>query len=156
MLKDGPVWALGMMSGTSLDGVDAAMLLTDGVSILEFGETGYRPYTDQERAVLQASLGKWDDTDEAAEIVETAHAELLSQFEGAELIGFHGQTLAHDPHGRGTHQVGNGALLAEVAELPVVWDFRSADIRLGGEGAPLASGDVTGKGGYLGVSHSTS
>ena len=70
MLKDGPVWALGMMSGTSLDGVDAAMLLTDGVSILEFGETGYRPYTDLERAVLQASLGKWDDTDEAAEIVE--------------------------------------------------------------------------------------
>ncbi|MGJ8584910.1 MAG: anhydro-N-acetylmuramic acid kinase [Marinosulfonomonas sp.] len=138
MLKEGPVWALGMMSGTSLDGVDAAMLLTDGVSILEFGETGYRPYTDQERAVLQANLGKWDDTDEAAEIVETAHAELLSQFEGAELIGFHGQTLAHDPHGRGTYQVGNGALLAEVAELPVVWDFRSADVEMGGEGAPLA------------------
>ncbi|MGB5557203.1 MAG: anhydro-N-acetylmuramic acid kinase, partial [Paracoccaceae bacterium] len=52
--------------------------------------------------------------------------------------GFHGQTLAHDPGGRGTHQAGDGAILAEVLELPVIWDFRSSDVQLGGQGAPLA------------------
>lgn len=141
MLKAGPVWALGAMSGTSLDGVDAAMLFTDGERILEFGETAYRPYETDEREVLRAALGCWPDdpqVDPAAEVVETAHAELLSQIAGAELIGFHGQTLAHDPGGRGTHQAGSGAVLAEVLGLPVVWDFRSNDVALGGQGAPLA------------------
>jgi anhydro-N-acetylmuramic acid kinase len=129
------------MSGTSLDGVDAAMVLTDGHRILDFGPSGYRPYAPVERETLRAGLGHWPDSpqaDRAAEVVETAHAELLSRFQGAELVGFHGQTLAHDPGGRGTHQAGNGALLAEVLGLPVVWDFRSTDVAMGGQGAPLA------------------
>lgn len=141
MLRAGPVWALGAMSGTSLDGVDAALVLTDGERILDFGETGYRPYDAAERAVLRAALGHWPGSPEveaAAEVVETAHAELLSQFGAAALAGFHGQTLAHEPGGRGTHQAGSGAVLAEVLGLPVVWDFRSADVALGGQGAPLA------------------
>ncbi|MDX5349232.1 MAG: anhydro-N-acetylmuramic acid kinase, partial [Paracoccaceae bacterium] len=54
------------------------------------------------------------------------------------VLGFHGQTLAHEPAGRGTHQCGNGALLAQVLELPTVWDFRSSDVAMGGQGAPLA------------------
>ena len=74
----------------------------------------------------------------AAEVVETAHAELLSEFSEIDVIGFHGQTVAHDPAGRGTLQVGDGALLAAVLERTVVWDFRSADVRMGGQGAPLA------------------
>ncbi|NUB42809.1 anhydro-N-acetylmuramic acid kinase [Fertoebacter nigrum] len=141
MLKAGPVWALGAMSGTSLDGVDAAMLLTDGVRILDFGPVGYRPYTEAERAVIRAGFGLWPGdpgVEAAAEVVETAHAELLSGFSGADLVGFHGQTLAHDPRGRGTHQAGSGDVLAQVLGLPVVWDFRSADVRMGGQGAPLA------------------
>lgn len=141
MSKGGPVWALGTMSGTSLDGVDAAMVLTDGISILEFGPEAYRPYTAAEQAVIRAAFGKWPGDPgvaEAAEVVETAHAEVLSRFSGAELVGFHGQTLAHDPRGRGTHQAGNGALLADVLGLPVVWDFRSTDVAMGGQGAPLA------------------
>ncbi|MDP3339791.1 anhydro-N-acetylmuramic acid kinase [Frigidibacter sp.] len=136
-----PVWALGTMSGTSLDGVDAALVLTDGHRIHEFGATAYRPYTEAERAVLRAALGRWPGeagVAEAAEVVETAHAELLSRFDGADLVGFHGQTLAHDPRGRGTHQAGNGAVLAAVLDLPVVWDFRTSDVTLGGQGAPLA------------------
>ena len=140
MLK-GAVWALGAMSGTSLDGVDAAMVLTDGHRILDFGPTGYRPYTAAERETLRAGLGHWPGSsaaERAAEVVETAHAEVLSRFQGAELVGFHGQTLAHDPRGRGTHQAGNGALLAQVLGLPVVWDFRTTDVDMGGQGAPLA------------------
>lgn len=129
------------MSGTSLDGVDAAVLETDGEDIFAFGATGYRPYSEAERAILRAALGRWPGeagVDAAAEVVETAHAELLSRFSAVELVGFHGQTLAHDPGGRGTHQAGDGAVLAEVLGLPVVWDFRSADVALGGQGAPLA------------------
>jgi anhydro-N-acetylmuramic acid kinase len=140
MLKAGRVWALGAMSGTSLDGVDAAMIKTDGEVIHGFGRTRYRPYPDAERAVLRAALGKWagPEVEAAARVVEEAHVALLGQFEGAALVGFHGQTLAHEPRGRGTHQAGDGAALAGALGLPVVWDFRSADVRLGGEGAPLA------------------
>ncbi|MEL6645085.1 MAG: anhydro-N-acetylmuramic acid kinase [Pseudomonadota bacterium] len=141
MTKDGPVWALGAMSGTSLDGVDAAMVLTDGRRIFEFGETGYRGYSEAERGVLRAALGQWpggDGVARAAEVVETAHAELLGRFEDAEVVGFHGQTLMHDPDAGRTHQVGDGSVLAEVLGRTVVWDFRSMDMEMGGQGAPLA------------------
>lgn len=136
----GPVWALGAMSGTSMDGVDAAVIQTDGERIFGFGEVGYRAYRDAERASIRKALGQWPggpDVAQAAEVVETAHAELLSQF-SADLIGFHGQTLAHDPAGRRTHQAGDGAVLAAVLNRPVVWDFRSSDVQMGGQGAPLA------------------
>jgi len=138
---EGPIWVAGTMSGTSLDGVDAALLRTDGRDILEFGDSRYRPYGKAERDVLRAAIGCWPGQPGvagAAEVVETAHAAVLSRLKGAELIGFHGQTLAHDPQGRGTHQAGSGQVLADVLGLPVVWDFRSADVELGGEGAPLA------------------
>lgn len=139
-LKSGPVWALGAMSGTSLDGVDAAMVQTDGETIFAFGDSGYREYSSTEEAVLRDALGKWPDEvgQEVLPLVQQAHVDVLSRFEGAQIVGFHGQTLAHDPQGRGTHQLGDGAALAMHLDLPVIWDFRSADVRLGGEGAPLA------------------
>ncbi|WP_050931292.1 anhydro-N-acetylmuramic acid kinase [Aestuariivita boseongensis] len=131
---------LGAMSGTSLDGVDAAILDTDGERIFDFGPSDYRPYSDDEREVLRSALGQWlgPDVDRAGEVVDAAHIALLSNFDRPDLVGFHGQTLAHDPRGRGTLQVGNGAALADALGCPVVWDFRSDDVRLGGEGAPLA------------------
>jgi anhydro-N-acetylmuramic acid kinase len=141
MLKAGTrVRVLGAMSGTSLDGVDAAVIDTDGHRVLGFGETAFRPYTSDEQAVLRSALGHWSgpEVEAAAEVVETAHAELLSRFDPVDLVGFHGQTVAHDPGGRGTLQLGDGAILAEVLGWPVVWDFRSADVHLGGQGAPLA------------------
>ena len=70
MLNKAPIWALGAMSGTSLDGVDAAMVLTDGVQIYEFGETRYRPYSGHERHILRAAIGKWSDVGDATEIGE--------------------------------------------------------------------------------------
>lgn len=141
MLKGQVVRALGAMSGTSLDGVDAAVVETDGVTISGFGETAYRAYSAQEQAVLRAALGRWPGeggVEQAARLVEEAHTQVLSGFDGIGLVGFHGQTLAHDPAGGRTHQAGNGARLAETLGCPVVWDFRSADMRLGGQGAPLA------------------
>ena len=136
----GPVNTLGVMSGTSLDGVDAAVLRTDGHQIFGFGETRYREYTQAERTVIAAGFGKWSgaEVEAAADVVEAVHLALLAGFEGVDLIGFHGQTLAHAPRLQGTLQVGNGAALAEALGHPVVWDFRSADVELGGEGAPLA------------------
>ncbi len=140
MLKPGKVTALGAMSGTSLDGVDVAILETDGEKIFGFGETGYRGYTEDEQAILRAALGKWHGAEglqQAFDIVQKAHIEAVSPLE-ASIIGFHGQTLAHEPRGRGTHQMGDGAALAEALGRPVVWDFRTNDVALGGEGAPLA------------------
>ncbi len=140
MFKDGPLRAVGAMSGTSLDGVDAAEVITDGVTITSFGESHYRPYSAPEQSQLRAALGLWQDADlaEVSELIETAHAQVLSLFDIPDLFGFHGQTLAHDPASKGTHQCGDGAVLAEVLGAPVVWDFRSADVRFGGQGAPLA------------------
>jgi anhydro-N-acetylmuramic acid kinase len=140
MLKSGPIRAVGAMSGTSLDGVDAAEIVTDGVSIQAFGDSSYRPYTAPEKAQLSTALGKWADDDiaDVAELIETVHAEALHPYKEAQIAGFHGQTLAHDPGGRGTHQCGDGAVLAAVLNKPVVWDFRTADVQMGGEGAPLA------------------
>lgn len=132
---------LGMMSGTSLDGIDAAVLDTDGVDIFDFGETRYRAYGAQERAILKAALGCWPDAPAvapAAEVVEIAHARVLAGMGATDAVGFHGQTLAHDPANKRTHQAGDGAVLAAVSGRRVVWDFRSNDVAMGGQGAPLA------------------
>lgn len=132
--------ALGMMSGTSLDGVDAALIDTDGVRIGGFGRSSYRAYSGNESGALHAALGQWPGDErvaDAAAISETSHADLARGFPEAELIGFHGQTLAHDPGGRGTHQAGSGAVLARASGRTVVWDFRADDVRQGGQGAPL-------------------
>ena len=133
--------ALGLMSGTSMDGVDAAVIETDGESILGFGPSAFAPYGAEERAALRASLGRWQGEAglEAVEAqVRAAHAAAVAGFEAVDVVGFHGQTLAHEPRGRGTHQIGRGDWLARDCGRPLVWDFRAADVASGGEGAPLA------------------
>ncbi len=133
--------ALGLMSGTSMDGVDAAVLVTDGETIAEFGPTRFEAYGAADRAALRAALGGWpgDAGLESVEaLVRARHAAAIAAFGDVAVVGFHGQTLAHEPRGRGTHQIGRGDLLARETGRTVVWDFRSADIASGGEGAPLA------------------
>ena len=140
-MTGGMIRALGMMSGTSLDGVDAALIDTDGVRIAGFGRSGYRAYGGNEAAVLHGVLGRWPGDPgvaDAAGLSVAAHAALAADFPEAALIGYHGQTLAHDPGGRGTHQAGSGAALAQQTGRRVVWDFRTEDVRQGGQGAPLA------------------
>ena len=151
----GSLRAIGLMSGTSLDGVDVALIDTDGEGIERLGPTGYRAYADDEVALLRAALvagaalgGRQERPDvivAAEELVTRAHAEAveaLLEAEGIEagsidVIGFHGQTVLHRPSDRLTVQVGDGAALARRLGIPVAYDFRAADIAAGGQGAPL-------------------
>jgi anhydro-N-acetylmuramic acid kinase len=147
--------AVGLMSGTSLDGVDAALVETDGECVGEFGATAYRPYTDDERSALKDALAAARDlTDRtarppaiaAAEALITAvHADVVESLlaihkidrKSLAVVGFHGQTIVHRPERRLTVQIGDGQALATRIGIPVVYDFRAADVAAGGEGAPL-------------------
>jgi len=151
--------ALGLMSGTSLDGIDAAFLKTDGEHIHSFGPSVYRPYSNEERAVLKAATqealnwqfkGAPPNFTQALSILHCAHIEIIETLcadhpkwtDELELIGFHGQTVLHHPPthtqiGR-TLQLGEGQVLADHFNRPCVYDFRTADMDAGGQGAPLA------------------
>ena len=147
--------AIGLMSGTSLDGVDVAMIETDGKRIKAFGPSGYRPYTDSERRLLLQALAEavhLAERDarpgilrEAERAVTVAHAEAVASFtaqnritcEDIDIVGFHGQTVLHRPADRMTVQIGDAAALAKAIHIPVMHDFRAADIAAGGQGAPL-------------------
>jgi anhydro-N-acetylmuramic acid kinase len=155
MRVDGPIWALGLMSGTSMDGVDAALLLTDGEEIAAFGPSSFTGYSRRELKILLAGLhearaaptallrdaARWPLGVRAAAATATeTHAravEALARAQTPALVGFHGQTLAHRPAEGFTLQVGSGARLAARLGAPVVGDFRSADMTAGGQGAPL-------------------
>jgi anhydro-N-acetylmuramic acid kinase len=147
--------ALGLMSGTSLDGVDVALIETDGRRIKALGPSGYRPYTDKERGLLRQALaeavhlprrdarpGVLADAEHAVTI---AHAEAVAAFraqhritcEDIDIVGFHGQTVLHRPEKRLTVQIGDGGALAKAIHIPVMHDFRAADVAAGGQGAPF-------------------
>lgn len=149
------VRAIGLMSGTSLDGVDVAFVETDGERILALGPTGYRPYADEERDLLRRALVEGATvTDRAARpgclvqaeaLVTRVHAETVESFMATErigrdlvdIVGFHGQTVIHKPAARLTVQIGDAIALARRLKLPVACDFRAADVAAGGQGAPL-------------------
>src|SRR5579859_3546137 len=147
--------AIGLMSGTSLDGVDVAMIETDGKKVKAFGPSGYRPYTDFERRLLRQALTEAVHLEarearpgillEAERVVTTAHAEAVASFkaqnriasEDIDIVGFHGQTVLHRPADRLTVQIGDATVLAKAIRIPVMHDFRAADVAAGGQGAPL-------------------
>jgi anhydro-N-acetylmuramic acid kinase len=147
--------AIGLMSGTSLDGVDIALIETDGERVTAFGPTGYRPYTEHERGLLREALAESVDLSrrdarpgvigEAERAVTEAHAEAVAAFtaqnriahEDVDIVGFHGQTVLHRPAQRLTVQIGDGTALAKAIRVPVMHDFRAADVAAGGQGAPF-------------------
>src|SRR3984957_4286731 len=137
---------IGLMSGTSLDGVDAAWLETDGERIGAFGPTLTVPYDDRLRADLRRILDNAPQLDPADRRLRSATARLTEYHvravavlgTQADLIGFHGQTILHQPDRRRTWQIGDAAELAWRTGVPVAHDFRSADVAAGGQGAPLA------------------
>jgi anhydro-N-acetylmuramic acid kinase len=138
--------AIGLMSGTSLDGVDAAWVETDGHQVQAFGPALTLPYDAQLRGDLRALLDRAADLAEddpmllsAVERLTEYHARAVGAIgRDADLIGFHGQTILHQPDRRRTWQIGDAARLARRTGLPVAHDFRTADVAAGGQGAPLA------------------
>lgn len=135
--------AIGLMSGTSLDGIDAALIRTDGHSFVEPLDFLSVPYDDDLREDLRSCFGyrqRDDFITEVEQCMTQAHAALVKELargRAVDLIGFHGQTISHDPANGHTLQIGDGALLARETGIDVVNDFRSADVKAGGEGAPL-------------------
>jgi anhydro-N-acetylmuramic acid kinase len=134
---------VGLMSGTSLDGIDAALLETDGERRVVPGPAITVAYDDAMRGRLRSVLGgggpvaavEHDFTLASAAAVQALvdrHA-----IAAIDLVGFHGHTILHRPDQRRTWQIGDGALLASLVGVDVVGDFRSADVAAGGEGAPF-------------------
>jgi anhydro-N-acetylmuramic acid kinase len=147
--------ALGLMSGTSMDGIDVALLETDGDYALRHGPSASMPYPAEIRVALRAGLKEaltlQDRGDRPAVLrdLEQALTELnagaVNRFleangidrKSIDVIGFHGQTVLHDPARAMTVQLGEGALLAARTGINVVFDLRAADVAAGGQGAPL-------------------
>ncbi|HLY44759.1 MAG TPA: anhydro-N-acetylmuramic acid kinase [Stellaceae bacterium] len=136
--------AVGLMSGTSLDGIDVAAIATDGERRVAAGPALTLPYPDSFREQLRSVLGGSGPIGDVEAELTHRHAAAISEFRGRhpdvaiDLVGFHGHTILHRPAERRTWQIGDGALLARLVGIDVVGDFRSADVAAGGEGAPLA------------------
>lgn len=146
---------IGLMSGTSMDGVDAALVYTDGVRVDRLGPSLTLPYTTEMRDALKQAIhiasASAVPIDMPAELkmieqeLTDWHAEavfeLLSVTDqpavSVDLIGFHGQTISHRPERGWTWQIGDGGRLAGQTGIKVINDFRTADMEAGGEGAPL-------------------
>ena len=149
--------ALGLMSGTSMDGIDVALLTTDGQMQVERGPALSFGYTREQRAMIRQAIAdaqlckkSGDRPGRLAEIereITELNGAAVSAFlrkQGIErdtidLVGFHGQTVAHRPEDKVTVQLGDGTLLSELVRLPVVFDMRQQDVQSGGQGAPMAS-----------------
>jgi anhydro-N-acetylmuramic acid kinase len=140
--------ALGLMSGTSVDGVDVALIETDGERIASLGPCLTVPYADDVRRLIRAVFGAElpsDATRAAEQAVTEAHAAAVQRWSAEQgialssidLVGFHGQTITHRPERRFTWQIGDGAALARSLGVRVVNDLRAADVAAGGQGAPL-------------------
>ena len=149
MANHQPLTALGMMSGTSLDGIDAAVIVSDGVELIETGAVAYFPYDQAFREDLRACLGKSLEgpgvADVAGELtgrhvlaVKKVLQEHNMKASDIDLVGFHGHTTLHRPQDRLTVQIGDPAMLAKETGIRVIGDFRSNDVAQGGEGAPFA------------------
>ncbi len=145
MVNSEPILALGLMSGTSCDGIDAALLTTDGRSRVAFGPALTEPYSDEFRRRLHSVLGGRGPVEEVGVELTRRHGQAIARLLGeaglkpsaVSVVGFHGQTILHEPHNRRTWQIGDGNLLARLTGIDTVSDFRSADVAAGGQGAPF-------------------
>jgi len=141
--------AIGLMSGTSLDGIDAALALTDGAALFEPGAFLTLPYETGLRDDLRSILGGAAAPARIAQIerrMTDAHADAVRRLlddaglapADIDVVGFHGHTILHRPAEGRSWQIGDGGRLAGALGIDVVCDFRANDIAHGGEGAPLA------------------
>jgi anhydro-N-acetylmuramic acid kinase len=150
MTKDGMQTAVGVISGTSMDGIDVALIRSDGEARVEAGPGATFPYPEPLSRALRAVVADPSEAEKPqAELerqVTDAHVAAVEAFlegfaiarESVALAGLHGQTILHRPGAGLTRQLCDGARAAAALKLDVVCDFRSADVAAGGEGAPLA------------------
>ena len=143
-MRERQTWrALGLMSGTSLDGIDVAVIETDGEELVVAGPSLTIPYQSRFRERLRSVLGGIGPVGKVEGRLTRLHADAVEQFVARhpgtriDIVGLHGHTILHRPAKRRTWQLGDGALLAQLLARDVVTDFRSADIAAGGQGAPL-------------------
>src|SRR3954471_25070186 len=147
--------AIGLMSGTSMDGIDVALIETDGETVSRFGPSAVYPYREHEVATLRRAMeeapalrSRADRPGviaDAEDVSTRLHASAVNGFLTAngidrgtiDVLGYHGQTVLHRPNEKLTVQVGDGAALARETGIPVVYDLRAADVAAGGQGAPL-------------------
>ena len=148
--RDGLQTAIGVISGTSMDGIDVALIRSDGEARVETGPGATFPYPERVARRLRAVVA--DPTEaqkpqaELERLVTDAHVAAVEAFleryaiarESVALAGLHGQTILHRPRAGLTRQLCDGARAAAALGIDVVCDFRSADVAAGGEGAPLA------------------
>lgn len=160
--KAEPIWAVGLMTGTVLDGnIDVALLKTDGVTVDTFGAYRLAPYPAGMVDLLEKTLKAARDWNfegpepaifaEAEEALTRAQSQAVRELvedQGLSMadigiVGFHGQTVLHRAPTKArrgdTRQLGDGALMASLLGTKVAYDFRSTDVREGGQGAPLAA-----------------
>ena len=138
--------AIGLMSGTSLDGIDVACLATDGHTATAVGPEMSVPYDGMLRKRLRALVRGAQEAGTIEDDITRRHANLVNEWikksnvsiSNISVIGFHGHTVLHRPERAETWQIGDGALLAGLTEIDVINDFRRADVAAGGQGAPLA------------------
>ncbi len=140
--------ALGLMSGTSVDGVDVALIETDGEIVSKQGPSTTLSYDLPLRKLIRDAFGA-DSPNAATRAAEQAvteyHVEAVRRWSkesgvalsSLDVVGFHGQTITHRPERRFTWQIGDGGALAKALGVKVVNDLRSADVEAGGQGAPL-------------------
>ena len=141
---------LGLMSGTSMDGIDCSILYTDGINYERTKFNSITPYSNKSKLLLEEALlnpikflRNEARMKELSLTVTLDHAKasqnLLDKFNNKiALIGFHGQTILHEPQKKYSIQIGDGKLLSNLLKSNVVFEFRKADLDAGGQGAPLA------------------
>ena len=144
------ITVIGLMSGTSADGIDGSIIRTDGHQVTTLPERVCVPYHQEvQKAIIAARthpasfLADPHRLEALSQAISRNHAEAVNKLLSmaktqVDLIGFHGQTVYHDPAARRTIQLGDGNLLARLCHIPVIYDFRAADMEAGGQGAPLA------------------
>ena len=142
--------ALGLMSGTSMDGVDASIISsTDGIQYdeefngyFEYDKNLYKRLTnlrDKISVSKELKLLEKEITVFHAKVVnDVGHSVFQTNIPKPEIIGFHGQTIFHNPEEKISVQLGDGKLLSQLTKKTVVYDFRKNDLKNGGQGAPLA------------------
>ena len=144
------IYALGLMSGTSMDAINVSLVKTDGIELDELNINKVSPYSNKTRKLLNEilnnlprSLSKLSLINETSELVTLDHFKsiksILSETEIIpEIVGFHGQTVFHNPKKGISIQLGDSDLLSKLSKIDVIGNFRKLDIHFGGEGAPIA------------------